>query len=90
MKFTDGFWMTKPGVTVFGNAEIRHITCTDEKFTAFVSHFPVTHRGQTLGGPLLTLEITSPRQDIIGINMYHYKNTESKAPAFELNYDPQK
>ncbi|MCL2662488.1 MAG: alpha-xylosidase [Oscillospiraceae bacterium] len=90
MKFTDGFWMTKPGVTVFGNAEVRHITCEDEKFTAFISPFPVTHRGQTLGGPLLTLEIISPRQDIVGVKMYHYKNTAPAAPAFELNLDSQK
>jgi len=90
MKFTDGFWMTKPGVTVFGNAEIRHVQKTEEKFTAFVSPFPVVHRGQTLGGPVITLEIASPRKDIISIKMYHYKNRMPVKPAFGLNLDQQR
>ncbi|MCL2819869.1 MAG: alpha-xylosidase [Oscillospiraceae bacterium] len=90
MKFTDGFWLAKPGVTVFGCAEIRHVTCEDEVFTAFISPFPVTHRGQTLGGPLITLEITAPSEDILGIKMYHYKNAMPKAPSFNLNIDRQK
>jgi len=89
MKFTDGYWLTKPGVTAYGCAEIRHIELTGNKLTAFVAPFPVTHRGQTLAGPLLTIEITAPRQDILGIKMYHYKNTAPKAPAFGLNLDKQ-
>jgi len=90
MKFTDGFWMTKPGVTLYGNAEVRHVTNTEEKFTAFISPFQVFHRGQTLGGPVITLEITSPRQDIVTIKMYHYINKMPKTPAFRLNLEPQR
>jgi len=90
MKFTDGFWLAKPGVTVFGCAQVRHVTCEDELFTAHISPFPVTHRGQTLGGPVITLEISAPRKDILGIKMYHYKNAMPKAPSFCLNIDKQK
>ena len=89
MKFTDGFWMTKPGVTVFGNAEVRDVILNGDKVTMFISPFPVVNRGQTLGGPLTTLEITSPGQDIVGIKMYHYKNKMPKTPAFELRRDPR-
>ena len=90
MKFTDGFWMAKPGVSVHGCAEIRHLNYCDKKFTAYITPFPVVNRGQTLSGPLLTLEITAPRQDILGIKMYHYKNTNPDTPAFKLDYDTQK
>ena len=90
MKFTDGYWMTKPGVTISGCAEIRSFNCTPDKFTAFISPFPVVHRGQTLAGPLLTLEITSPAADIIGIKYYHYKDNMPDKPSFELNINPQK
>ncbi|MDR0292887.1 MAG: alpha-xylosidase [Oscillospiraceae bacterium] len=89
MKFTDGFWMAKPGVTVHGCAEIRDIAFSGDKLTAFISPFPVSHRGQTLGGPLLTLEITAPRPDILGVKLYHYKDAMPKEPAFELFCEPQ-
>ncbi|MDR0324614.1 MAG: alpha-xylosidase [Oscillospiraceae bacterium] len=90
MKFTDGFWLTKPGVTAHGCAEIRDVQFTGDKLTVFISPFPVYHRGQTLGGPLMTLEIDSPRPDILGVKLYHYKNAMPKEPAFELYTEPQK
>jgi len=85
MKFTDGYWMNKPGVTISGCAEVRHIDSTSDRFTAFIAPFHVTHRGQTLAGPLMTLEICSPRENILGIKFYHYKNTRKDMPAFHLN-----
>ncbi|MCL2627322.1 MAG: alpha-xylosidase [Oscillospiraceae bacterium] len=90
MKFTDGYWMPKPGVTVYGCAEIRDISFTENKLTAFIAPFEVHHRGQTLAGPLLTLELTAPREDIIGVKLYHYKNAMPEKPAFELTLSPQK
>ncbi|MCL2003558.1 MAG: alpha-xylosidase [Oscillospiraceae bacterium] len=89
MKFTDGYWMSKPGVTVHGCAEIRDVQTSAEKVTFFVSPFHVTHRGQTMNGPLLTLEIDAPRPDILGVRMYHYKNAMPKSPAFGLFCEPQ-
>ncbi|MCL2079247.1 MAG: alpha-xylosidase [Oscillospiraceae bacterium] len=90
MKFTDGYWMPKPGVTVYGLAEIRDIAFSEDKFTAYIAPFEVHHRGQTLTGPLMTLELTAPRRDIIGVRLYHYKNAMPQKPSFHLNTDPQK
>ncbi|MDR2590623.1 MAG: alpha-xylosidase, partial [Oscillospiraceae bacterium] len=90
MKFTDGYWMPKPGVTVYGCAEIRDVIFSEYKVELFIAPFEVTHRGQTLAGPLLTLEITAPRPDIMGIKYYHYKNAMPKDPSFELYLEPQK
>lgn len=89
MKFTDGYWLAKPGVTVNGCAEVRGIRAEEGKVTAFISPFPVYHRGQTLGGPLITLELTSPRPDILGVKFYHYKDAAPKAPAFALDCEAQ-
>jgi alpha-D-xyloside xylohydrolase len=89
MKFTDGFWQTKPGVTAHGCAEIRDMRFSGDKLTVFVSPFPVFNRGQTLGGPLLTLELTAPRADILSVKLYHYKDAMPKEPAFELFTDPR-
>ncbi|MCL2031048.1 MAG: alpha-xylosidase [Oscillospiraceae bacterium] len=90
MKFTDGFWLAKPGVTVHGCAEIRDAAFDGEKLTVYLSPFPVVHRGQTLAGPLLTLEITAPRPDVLGVKLYHYKNAMPKEPSFELFREPQR
>lgn len=90
MKFTDGYWISKPGVQIHGCAELRDIRISENKITVTISPFPVTHRGQTLGGPLLTLELTSPRNGILGVRIYHYKGNLPKKPAFQLYTDPQK
>jgi len=89
MKFTDGYWMPKPGVTVYGCAEIRDVLFSGDKLTAYIAPFEVRHRGQTLAGPLLTLEITAPRRNMLGVRFYHYKNAMPAAPAFDLFLDPQ-
>ena len=90
MKFTDGYWMPKPGVSVYGCAEIRDISFNEDKFTAYIAPFEVHHRGQTLAGPLLTLELTAPREDILAVRLYHYNNAMPEKPSFELTLDPQK
>jgi alpha-D-xyloside xylohydrolase len=84
MKFSYGYWLNRPGTQVHGAAELRSFEIRGGRPTAYVSPFPVTHRGQTLGGPLLTLEFDSPAEGIIGVKTYHYKGDIPHKPAFEL------
>lgn len=89
MKFNNGYWMPKPGVSIHGFAQIRHVKHEKTKFSAYIAPFEVVHRGQTLAGPLLTLEISFPRKDILGIKYYHDKTIGQKEPSFLLSYNIQ-
>ncbi|MDR2649797.1 MAG: alpha-xylosidase [Clostridiales bacterium] len=87
MKFSYGYWVNRPGVRVSGAADLRAFENRRGVYTAFVACEPVTNRGQTLSGPLLTLEFDAPRKDIIGVRAYHFKGGVQKGPDFELNID---
>ncbi len=87
MKFTDGFWLKRKGVTVFSPAEVRDYVINEKSVILYAPVVKINHRGQTLQGPLLTLEISSPSCDIIKVKSQHYIAKLPVYPAFELNSD---
>lgn len=84
MKFSNGCWMNKEGVSLFTPAVVREMTTTPDKITIFAPFHPINHRGDTLTGPLFTIEISSPGKDMIKFNMVHFKKKHI-GPSFELN-----
>lgn len=84
MKFIDGAWLMKPGVQAFYTNEVRNYEITDKKVTLYAPFQAIRHRGDTLTGPLFTIEITSPAEEIIKLKTYHYKQRPTNT-AFELN-----
>ena len=84
MKFSNGYWLYRDGVKLYGAVEIRDVTITPTKVSLFVTPFKVETRGDTLTGPLLTIEITSPLEDVLTVNAYHYKGNLHKAPSFQI------
>lgn len=85
MKFTDGFWLKRKGVNIYNAAEIRDVKQEENAVTVFAPPLKVTNRGQTLGGPLLTIRFSSPRADILRVQTYHFMGSAQKEPSFELN-----
>ena len=85
MKFSNGCWLQKEGCACFSPAEVYFVKKEGEKLILCAPTHKVAHRGDTLGGVNLTLEITTPLPDVIRVKTYHYKGTLSRAPQFELN-----
>lgn len=84
MKFSNGCWLQAKGCTCFAPKEVYFTTITDTKVTLLAPTQHINHRGDTLGGINLTLEITSPAPEILRVRTYHYKGTALKGPDFEL------
>lgn len=84
MKFSDGYWQLKKGVTLFSPMDVRDIVCSEEKLTVFAATKNIAHRGDTLNLPMITIEYSSPMPDVIGVKIYHHKGKRLKGPAFEL------
>ena len=55
MKFTDGYWKIRSGITPYHPAEAYEIETGPRGFTVYAPTQRVRHRGDTLNGTLLTL-----------------------------------
>ncbi|WP_353082701.1 alpha-xylosidase [Tessaracoccus lapidicaptus] len=84
MKFTDGYWQLRPGVTALSPRSIAEIVV--EEGRRLVAHTPtrvIEHRGDTLNCPQLTISIDSPADGVIGVTIEHWDQPEV-GPRFAL------
>jgi len=84
MKFSDGEWLMQPGVTAFYPAEAHEIIKEDAALLVHAPTRPIRHRGDTLGGPLLTVRVSSPMADIAHVRIEHFAGTPGAAPRIPL------
>ncbi len=89
MKFTDGFWLTKPGIELFNCAQVQDAHWDGDAYAVYCSVMPISHRGMTLTGPMITLRFTAPRKGIIAVKASHFEGIQRNAPAFALEPDGQ-
>lgn len=84
MKFSDGGWLFREGFDVKFAVHVYDARKEENKLVLYLPYSYVGHKGATLDGGLLTMEVTTPRSNIIGITLYNYKGVQAKAPDFEL------
>src|SRR5664279_489505 len=84
MKFRDGFWRMRPDISTAFPAEAYEVTTTPDSLTVYAPTRRIEHRGQTLGGPLLTLYFWSPGDDVIGLRVTHFTGEVPRPPQFPL------
>ncbi|KAF8760219.1 Galactose mutarotase-like [Rhizoctonia solani] len=81
---TDGLWLLREGVKpAFGLSVVKEDR-RDDTLNLQVATRPIRHRGDTLGGPVLDVQLTSPAEGIIGVNITHFAGQKKKGPEFEL------
>lgn len=85
MKFLNGGWLIRDGFDVKYAEQVYDTHISDNKLIMYMPYKKITHKGETLDGGMLTMEIFSPHHDVIGIKLYNYKGTLKKAPNFKLN-----
>ncbi len=88
MKFTDGFWQLRPGVTALYAQEAYDIEQTDATadgpglvITAPTAR--ITSRGATLNRSVLTVTLSSPREGIVRVRVVHHEGGAAHG-GFEL------
>lgn len=84
MKFTDGLWQLQPGVQTYSPAECRAFSREGERLVAHASTRPIRHRGDTLGGPLITWTFSSPLEGVLRVRMEHFTGGPAKRPRIPL------
>ena len=90
MKFTDGFWLEKPGVKLYNCAQVQDTRWEGGDYVVYCAITQIKHRGQTLTGSMLTLRFTAPRAGILAVKMTNYEGISRKEPQFTLYTDGSK
>ena len=86
MKVLNGGWLVKDGFDVKYAANVYTANIEPKKLTLFCPFgSPIYNAGMTLDGGILTIEVTSPRPDIITTKLINFKKDRSHCPKFGLN-----
>jgi alpha-D-xyloside xylohydrolase len=88
MKFTDGYWNVRKGVTIYNPLELYDLKVNPESLETFAACKTVKHRGDTLNTPMLTLEYSSPQTDVIRVKISHHHGRRRLKPEFALQQEP--
>jgi alpha-D-xyloside xylohydrolase len=88
MKFTDGAWLMRPGVTPYYPAHVYDVEIEPEALTVYGPPKRLTGRADMNDMPLLTVRLSSPMPNVIRVQFYHHKGQPPQKPAFELKTQP--
>ncbi|MGC8831949.1 MAG: alpha-xylosidase [Thermoproteota archaeon] len=88
MKFSEGFWRMRPGVIPHYPVQVHEVEVEPDSLTVYAATRRLTHRGDTIGLPLLTIRFSSPMPNVIRVQIYHHKGKKPLKPVFQINTDP--
>ncbi len=84
MKFTDGNWLVQPGAQVHYATEAHAWDIGPGTVTATATTRPIRHRGDTLQGPLLAVQLSSPLDDVVRVRIEHFGGAAARGPFIPL------
>lgn len=85
MKFSNGNWLNKEGYTLEHPMELYDVEKKERILTVYAPFTPIIHRGKTLDGGMMTVELSSPLEDVICVKLSHHAGGIAKGPHFELH-----
>jgi alpha-D-xyloside xylohydrolase len=88
MKFNDGYWLLREGVTARYATEALDVRAGDDSASIAVLTKPVEHRGSHLNTPTITVDLSAPAPDVIAVRASHFVSHEDPLPAFSLTPSP--
>jgi len=88
MKFTDGYWQIRNGMTIHSPAQVHEVEVTTGAMTVYAATKKLVTRGDTLNLPLLTIRFSTPMENVIRVQIYHHKGGISQKPEFLLTEQP--
>ena len=89
MKFFNGHWEKKKGVSVYSPAQIYEWHETEHELTFLAPHREIANRGMTLDGVVLTFHISVAREGVFHIVVNHYEGVKKKTPSFVVQENLQ-
>jgi alpha-D-xyloside xylohydrolase len=90
MKFTNGYWLFRDGVSAHFAQQAYDVEITADSVNVYAPTKRITQRGDVLNLPMLTVEFSSPLPDVIRVKLTHWTGEQAKPPHFELPTQPAK
>ncbi|MCS7475827.1 alpha-xylosidase [Umezawaea endophytica] len=84
MKFSDGYWRLRPGVVAAHPVEVHDVVAGEGSLVVHAPTKPIRRRGDLLRGPVVTVHLSSPMPDVIGVTITHFAGEAPAEPRFEL------
>ncbi|HEY5981583.1 MAG TPA: alpha-xylosidase [Microlunatus sp.] len=87
MRFSDGYWMMRPGFTTLRPRDVDGVVDTGHSLVVHCPTAKIRSRGDTLNLPSLTVTFTTPAADVIGVEIEHFAGLADRGPSFEIQRD---
>ncbi|MBT8227912.1 MAG: alpha-xylosidase, partial [Dactylosporangium sp.] len=78
MKFSNGGWLLRDGVTALYPVHVRDVSVDAESLTAYAPTRRVTGREDTLDRSLVTVRCTAPAPDVLAVTVSHFQGERSR------------
>ena len=78
MKFTDGYWMFKEGFEQSNAIEVYDYKVENNRIVLYTPFKSIQTKGDTLNLGMLTIEISSPIENVISVKAYHHLGSIKK------------
>ena len=84
MKFTDGYWLLRDGITAAHPVEVLDVNASNGTLEIHAPTKPIRHRGDLLKGPVVTISAHAPMPGVIGVTFAHFRGERPQSPQFDL------
>lgn len=86
MKFTDGYWLTRPGLTPLFAVEVDDIRIDEAAgtLTVYAPTMHIRHRGDTLNRPMITITYSSPAPGVVKVRVQRHSGGVHRGPDFSV------
>ena len=88
MKFTDGYWETRPGCSPHFAAQLHEAEAGPDSLTLYAATKKLNGRGDTLNLGLITVRLSAPMENVIRVQIVHHAGALERGPSFELKPQP--
>ena len=84
MKFTDGYWQLRPGVSMLRPRSIDEVVDEGERLVVHAPTAVVATRGDTLNQPVVTVTFDAPAEGVVGVRVEHHRGRRDPGPHFRV------
>ena len=87
MKFTDGFWHLRPGVTAAYAQEAYDISADGDSIVVTAPSRVIQQRGNVLNLPVVQVTLSAVAEGVIKVRIDHHTGGR-RSPGFEIASEP--
>ena len=84
MKFTDGYWLPREGMSVLRPRDVSAVEDDGNRVVVYAPTRKINGRGDALNCPQITVTFDSPLEDVIGVTIEHFQGGVHRGPDFAL------